>query len=186
MFIFICDLHNGRLLLLFSRCYQEKVIGMRDTVASREQTIRISQHLNTSIIVPSISQLLYLTVQIGLININTSVPNTDKIKRFSIWGPAIIIYIRVKTFCYILLITVGQCVNTQSIAIRLIPIACHTLPSHILTISRKLGINIITHIHITALMIHSLCFHCFRCIDSRLLITIGLTEILRLARTYII
>ena len=184
MLVFECELCHLALLLLLGRCYDIKVVGAGHTVAGNQKLL--AHHLQRTIVIHAVRQLHHLALQIGLVNMDASVPTSQEIKRLGVGCPDKGIHVRIKTFGYIGFLACRQLIDAKAIAVALIAVARHALPSKVLAIGRETGIGVITHIAILCLLVDRLVFHGLGSVDGRLLIAFRLAEVLRLARVYII
>ena len=184
MLVLECELCHLALLLLLGRCHDIQIVWAGHAVASHQEFL--AHHLQGAIVIHAVCQLHYLALQVGLIDMDTSVPTSQEVKRLGIGCPRKGIHVGIKTLRHVCLLARGQFINAKTIAITLVPIACHALPSKILAIGRETGIGVIPHIAILSLFVDRLVFHGLGSVDGRLLIAFRLAEVLRLARVYII
>ena len=114
-------------------------------------------------------------------------PYTNEID-LSILGvaPAIVVYVRIETFCDIFLLACCKIVNAQTVAITLISVVSHALPSNILTVRREFWIYIVANIHVALLMVYSLVLHRLCCVNLRLLISFWFANVASLLSLHII
>ena len=175
--VLVGNLSYVRLLFFLRRCHNEKFVGVRVAVAHGEQLTRVAKQLNRGVIVPALCELHYLTSQIGLIHVYTAVPNTDKIEGLRVGRPAIIVYIRIERFGNITFLARCKRINAKAVAVAFAAILFHALPSNVLAIGRESGINVVTHVIILGLTVHSLVSQRFGSVYGRSLIVGRLAKV---------
>ena len=125
----------------------------------------VVKHGNRSIVVHTVSKLLYFSFQVGAVNHTGSVPYAYEIQCFSIGSPAIIVYTRLESFGYISLFSTFQVHDTQPVAVALIAVAFHTLPCNTFSVGREFRIGIVAQILVRSIFLAEITsFTCFRII----------------------
>ena len=135
MLVLIRELHHFGGLGLLGRSDGEKVVGMADGVAGDEQLLAlVAQQLHRAVVVPAVGELLHLSVEIGLIDHHAGMPDAQEVERAGVGSPAEVFHVGVETLGDIFLFARPEVVDTQSVAVALIAIVRHTLPSDVLPV----------------------------------------------------
>ena len=182
MFVLIGDLAHIGFLFFLRGSNDEKVVGMRETMACGKQFASIAQELERAIIVPTVGELHHAAGEVGLIHIDATVPNADKIERLRVGGPAVVVYIGVEGLADVTFLARSEGINTEPVAVALVAIVLHALPGDVSSVGREFGVLVVANILIFLLMVDGLVFETLSSIYGRLTIVGRLAEIHRFPR----
>ncbi len=114
-------------------------------------------------------------------------PYTDESQGLGVLVPYEGIHVGVESLAHVVLLAGCEVINAKAVAVALISVASHALPSHILAVGRELRVLVITRIVLQVLgSVDSLILHRLCSVDGRLYVSLLLADVLCLARTYII
>ena len=155
-------------------------------MTGNEKLLAIGQSLQRAVVIPAVRELHHLAFEVCLIYHSNGIPNAKEEEGLGIIAPTETIDIAIESLCHISLGAIGQAIDAKAIAIALIAVACHALPSHILTIGRELWVLVITNVEVALLMIDGLIAHALCGVNLRLHIALWLAKVASLASLYII
>ena len=182
MFVLIGNLAHIGFLFFLRGSNDEEVVGMREAMACGKQFASIAQELERAIIVPTVGELHHAAGEVGLIHIDATVPNADKIERLRVGGPAVVVYIGVEGLADVTFLARSKGIDAEPVAVALVAIVLHALPGDVSSVRREFGVLIVAHILIFLLMVDGLVFETLSSIYGRLTIVGRLAEIHRLPR----
>ena len=185
MLVFLCDLlHVSLFRLLEVRCNHVEVGSVEIIMTLCKDLLFIIEHLQTSEVGPILCQLFEFSLPIDGIEIFRSVPNTYEINHCILGvAPTEVIYVRVKRFRDVFLISRLQVVHAKTITVALITIAFHRQPCYVLAIRWELRILVVARIVLQVISrIYRLVFHGLWEVYLRLFVVSGLTKILCFSR----
>ena len=153
---------------------------------TRSDELTRSQKFQRAEVVPAVSELLDVAVEIGRVDIHASMPATEEVQRAAVTVPDIVIDIGVELLGDIAFLACGKVHDTEPVAVALIAVVLHALPGNVFAVGRELRIDIVAYLHVTGLMVDSLVAHGLCRVDLRLFVAFRLAEVASRARTYII
>ena len=103
----------------------------------------VVQHGNRSIVIHTVSKLLYFSFQVGAVNHTGSVPYAYEITMFFHREPSNSRLHPTGKLRYISLFSTFQVHDAQPVAIALIAVAFHTLPCNTFSVGREFRIGIV-------------------------------------------
>ena len=105
-------------------------------------------------------------------------PASDEVESLRVGVPAESVNVRVELLSHILLLAGSEIVHAETVAVALISVVLHRLPSHVLAVGREQRIGVVAHVEVALLMVNGLGLHCLGGVDFRGLISLRLAEVL--------
>ena len=179
-------LHLGALAVL-TWCHHVDVGRMRHASTGGENLVAVVGESHASVVSPVVGDLLHLALQVGLVEVQGSMPYTDEGEALGVFVPCEALDVGVELLGHVVFLTCGEVIYAETVAVALISITSHALPCDVLAVGRELRIGVVTRIVLQILRrIHSLVSHALGSVNLRLHVASLLAEVLGLARTYII
>ena len=187
MVVLVGNLFHLSRLDVFTWCNDIDICRMTHARFGSEKFVAIVGKGYTSVVSPLVGNLFYLTLEVSLVEIESSVPNTDEGKALVVLVPYEAFNIGIELIRNVVLLACGEFINTEAVAVALVSITSHALPCNVLTISRELRVSVIARIVFQVFRsIYSLMLHTLSGIYLRRNITSLLAEVLSLMCTYIV
>ena len=128
-----------------------------------------------SVVSPLIGNLLDFALEVGLVEVQGSVPYTDEGEALAVLVPYESLDVAVELLSHIVLLASGEVIDAEAVAVT------------VFAIGRELRIGVVTRIVLQVLwVVDCLVAHALGSVNLWLHIASLLTEVLGLARTYII
>ena len=147
-------------------------------MARGENLARVAEHLNRAKVHLVVGELFKLAIDVGLIHVHASMPATNEVERLGVGSPAEGVDVGVELLGHILLLAGGEVVDAESVAVALVAVVLHRLPSHILAVGRELRVGVVAYVHVVGLIVHRLVFQRCCVVYLRSLVALGLAEVL--------
>ena len=174
------------LLRVLAWCDDVELVSLRDAVARSENLARVAEHLERTEVHPVVGELANIAVEVGLVHVYTSVPAAYEVEIARVGRPAESVYVRVEHLGHVSLLAGEEIVYAEAVAVALVSVALHRLPSHVLAIGRELRVGVVAHVIVGTLMVEALVLLGLCRVVGERLVASRLAEVLCLAGLYIV